>query len=97
MMGLEDITAEELEAEFERLQLRLSDPQHMGQQQVPPLPGKTPPPIAKLHKVYNLEEIDTVRKGVVPQATREVLTVHDRAEQPGAWDPADILQDYQIF
>ena len=97
MMGLEDITAKELEAEFEQLRLRQSDPQHTAQQQVQPLPGDTPPPIAELHKVYNLEEIDAVRKGVIPQATREEPTVHDWAEQPGAWNPTDILQDYQIF
>ena len=24
-------------------------------------------------------------------------TVHDRAEKPGAWDSANILQGYQIF
>jgi len=97
MMGLEDITAEELEAEFDRLQLTQSDPQQMTQQQVRPLPGETPPPIAKLHEMYNLEEIDTVRKGVAPPAVKEGPTVHDRVEQPGTWDPADILRGYQIF
>ena len=68
----------------------------MAQQQIQPLPSETPPPIAELHKVCNLFEIDTVRKGVVtaPQITREEVSqqfnVHDRARQAGAWDPADI-------
>ena len=97
MGGLEDITAEELEAELDRLQLGTSDPQGATQQQVRPLPGKTPPPTAELHEVYNLKEIDTVRKGVAPQSVREEPTVHDRAERPGTWDPADILRGYHIF
>ena len=98
MMGLEDITVEELEAEFDRFQLRPSDPQVQDTvQQVRPLPGETPPPTARLHEMYNLEEIGAIRKGVAPQLTREEPTVHDRAEQPGVWDPADILRSYQIF
>ena len=50
-----------------------------------------------LHKVYNLNEIDTIREGAAPQLAREEPTVHDWVERPGAWDPTDILQDYQIF
>ena len=42
IMGLEDVTAEELETEFDRLQLRSSDPQDMAPQQ---LPGGTPPTV----------------------------------------------------
>jgi hypothetical protein len=36
LMGLEDITAEELDAEFNRFQLTPSDPQNANQQQVGP-------------------------------------------------------------
>ena len=93
MMGLEDITAEELEAEFDRLDLRSSDLQDTVPQQ---LQGEIPP-TAQLHEVYNLEEIGAIRKGVAPQSTTEEPTIHDRAERPGTWDPADILRGYQIF
>jgi len=95
--GLEDITAEELEAEFDRLRLRTSDPQDVTDEQVRPFPGETPPPTAKLHEMYNLEEIDTVQKGIAPQFVREEPTIHDQVERPGSWDPADILRGYQIF
>ena len=94
--GLEDITAEGLEVEFYRLRLRTSDPED-GAQQVRSSPGETPPPTAKLHEVYNLDEIDAIRKGIVPQSVGEEPTIHDRAERPGAWDPADILRGYPIF
>jgi hypothetical protein len=97
LLGLEDITAEELDAEFDRLQPTPSDPQITNQQQVRPLPGQTPPTGAKLDEVYNLDEISTIRKGVAPQPAREEPTIHDRVERPGAWDPADILRGYQIF
>ena len=97
MMGLEDITAEELEAEFDRLHLSLSDPPQDTTQRINLLPNETPPLAAKLHEVYNLEEIDAIRKGDPPQFAREEPTIHDRAEQPGAWDPADILQSYGMF
>jgi len=67
MGGLEDITAEELEAEFDRLQLRTSgDPQDATQQQIKPLPGGNLPPAAKLRELYDLSVIDAVRKGVGP-------------------------------
>ena len=92
MMGLEDFTIEELEAEFDQFQLaRSTDPQHTNGQQV----GRAPPPSARLHEVYNLEEIDAIRKGVAPQPVREEPTVYDLAEQPGAWDPTDILRSFQ--
>jgi len=86
-------------AEFDRFQLRPSDPQAQDtvQQQVRLLPGETPPPTARLYEMYNLEEIDAIRKGVTPQLAREEPTVHDRAEQPGVWDPADILRSYQRY
>jgi hypothetical protein len=42
LIGLEDITAEELDAEFNRLQLMPSDPQNANQQQVRPLPCRPP-------------------------------------------------------
>lgn len=94
MGGLEDITPDELEAEFDRLHLGLSN---SAQQQNRPLPDKTLPPTAQLHEVYNLDEIDKIRKGVSPHPAREEPTVHDRAERPGTWDPADILRGYQVF
>lgn len=99
MMGLEDITAEELEAEFDRLQL-ITEQHESGpreQQQVRLLPSEETPPTAQLHEVYNLEEIGAIRGGVAPQSVREEPTVHDRVEQPRAWDPVDILRGYQIF
>jgi hypothetical protein len=82
LMRLEDITAEELEAEYELFQLELSDAQDATHQQVRPLPGKTPPPNARLHEVYDLKEIDAIRKGVAPKSASEP-TIHNRAEQPG--------------
>ena len=51
----------------------------------------------KLHEVYNLDEIGVIKKGVAPQPAREEPTICGRIQQPGAWDPADILRDYQIF
>ena len=48
-----------------KLQLRTFDPED-GAQQVRPSPGETPPPTGQLHKVYNLKEIDAIRKGIVP-------------------------------
>lgn len=97
LMGLEDITAEELDAEFDRLQLTTTDPQNTNQQQARPLPGEAPPTTAELHEVYNIDEIGTIRRGVSPRPAREEPTIHDRVEQPGAWDPADILRHYKIF
>jgi hypothetical protein len=82
LLGLEDITAEELDAEFDRLQPTPSDPQITNQQQVRPLPGQTPPTGAKLDEVYNLDEISTIRKGVAPQPARE---------EPTIWGPATPL------
>lgn len=90
-------TTEELEAEFDRLQLRTSDPQDATHEQARPLLGKTPLLTAELHEMYNLKEIDTVRKVVAPQFVREEPTVHDWVERPGCWDPPDILRGYQIF
>ena len=52
---------------------------------------------AQLHEVYNLEEIVAIQKGFAPQPAREEPIIHNRAKQPGAWDPADILQGYNIF
>ena len=94
--GPEDITSEELEAEFNRLQQRTSDCQGATQQQARPLPGGTSP-TAKLNEVYNLGEIDAVRKGTAPQLVREEPMIHNWVERPGTWDPTDILQSYQIF
>ena len=95
--GLEYITAEELEAEFDRLQLRKSHSQDTTQQQVRPLPGKTPPPATELHEVYDLKGIDAIRKGVAPQSAKEA-TIRGRVEQPGAWNRVDcILRGYQVF
>ena len=51
--------AEELEAEFDPLQLRTSDSRDETQQHWP-LPSKTIPPTTKLHKAYGLRDIDTV-------------------------------------
>ena len=77
---------------LDQLQLGTSNlAQNMTQQQVHPLPGKTPPPTAKLDEMYNLKEIDTVQKGVVPQSISEEPMIHNRVERPGAWDPTDIL------
>jgi len=84
LMGLEDITAEELDAEFDRFQLTPTDPQNMNQQQARPLPGEAPPTTAELHEVYNLDEIGTIRRGVPPRPAREEPTIHNRVEQPGA-------------
>ena len=53
--------------------------------------------MAQLHEVYNLEEIVAIRKGFASQPAREEPIIHDWAKQPGAWDPADILQGYNIF
>jgi len=97
LMGLKDITAEELDAEFDRLWPTATDPQNMNQQQARPLPGEAPPTTAEFHEVYNLDEIGTIRRGVSPWPAREEPTIHDRVGQPGAWDPADILRDYKIF
>ena len=81
MGGLEDITAKELEAKFDQLQLRLSsDPRQDTTRQARPIPGGDPPPTAQLNEVYNLKEIDTIWKGVVPQCMREEPTIHDHAE-----------------
>ncbi|KAF9778011.1 hypothetical protein BJ322DRAFT_1025371 [Thelephora terrestris] len=85
MMGLEDTTVEELEAEFDRLQA--SDKRSEQHVVPPPQTSST----VQLHEVYNLEEIATIRKGITPQSVREEPTIHDRAEQPGSWDPANIL------
>ena len=46
--------------------------------------------------MYNLEEIVTIWKGIAPPSAREEPTVHDLAEQPGAWDPASILRGFNI-
>ena len=54
------ITAEELDAEFDRLQLTPSNPQNLNQQQVRPLPGRAPQTDAKLHDVYNLDETGAI-------------------------------------
>ena len=64
------IMAEELEAEFDLLQLRTSDSRDETQQQARPLPSKTIPPTTKLHKVYGLRDIDTVWKGKAQQSTK---------------------------
>ena len=46
--------------------------------------------------MYNLEEIDTVRKGIALQFVREEPTIYDQVERPGSCDPADILRGYQV-
>ena len=89
-------SAEELEAEFDRLRVASFDTQGTNQLSKPIRCG-TPPFDAKLHEMYNLEEITTIRKGVTPQSATEDLMVHDQNEQPGAWDPIDILvQEYPL-
>ena len=70
--------------ESDWLQLKPPDPQNTNAASWP-----TPPPP---NEVYNLDGIGVLRKGVAPQPARE-----EPAIQPGAWDPADILRDYQIF
>ena len=75
---------------------RLSDPQDTAQQQVRPLPGENHPPTAKLYEVYDLKEIDIIRK-VTLQSMREGPTIHDQVERPGDWDPAGVLRGYRIF
>ena len=64
MMCLEDITAEELEAELDRLHLRTTGPQDAAQQQVRPLPGKNPPPATKPHELYDLKEVMQYGRGL---------------------------------
>jgi len=88
--------AEELEGEFDLLQAgQVPDPQGTNPQVRSPS-GEVLPPTVQLREMYDLEEIGAVRKGVTPQSTREGLVIHGHAEQPGAWDPADILRIYQI-
>lgn len=55
------------------------------------------PPAAELHKVYSPEEAGVVLKGAALQPTREEPMAHDQAEQPRAWDPADILRGLQTL
>ena len=95
MMGLEETTVEELEAEFDRLEAGSAPNPHNTNERAGRLPRETT--TAQLHEVYDLEEIVAIRKGFAPQSAREEPTIHDRAEQPGAWDPADILRGYNIF
>jgi len=66
------------------------DPQNVNQQQTRPLSGKASPTTAKLHKVHDLGEISTIRKGVSPRPAKEEPTIHDWAEKPGVWGPAEI-------
>jgi len=73
------------------------DPQNVSQQQARPLPSNAPPTTAKLRGVYNLDEINTIRKGVSPRPAKEEPTIHDWVEQPGAWDLADVLRDHKMF
>jgi hypothetical protein len=50
MGSLKDITAKELKAEFDLLQLRLSgNPSQDTTQQVRPIPGGDPPPTVRVH------------------------------------------------
>ena len=91
MMGLEDITIEELEAEFDRLQERPALDSQETNRRISPLAHEAPL-TAQLHEVYNVEGIAAIRKGVTPRSEREdsERTIHDRVpEQPGAWDPVD--------
>ena len=55
------------------------------------------PPFALLQEMYNLEEIAVIGKWITPQPMREEPVIHDRAERPGTWDPADILRAHRIF
>ena len=72
-------SADELEAEFDWLQVASFDTQ--GTNQLSKLICcRTPPFGAKLHEMYNLEEITTIRKGVTPQSATEDLMVHDQNE-----------------
>ena len=71
--------ARELEAEFDRLQVASSNTQGTNQLSKPTCCG-TPPSDAKLHGVYNPEEITTIRKGLVSQSATEDLMVHDQNE-----------------
>jgi hypothetical protein len=70
MMGLEDTTIEELEAEFNLLQTESASDPPSASQQTGPLSVKTPPSTAKLHDLYNIKEIDAIRKGITPQSAR---------------------------
>jgi len=46
----------------------------------------------QLRGVYNFDEINTTR-----QPAKEEPTIRDWVEQPGAWDPADILRGHKMF
>ena len=97
MGGPEDITAEMLEAESDRLQLRTSNSRGKTQQQARFLPSKTISPTTKLHKMYNLKNIDTAREGMTPQPTREEQKIHVWVERPVSWGPADIPRNNPAF
>ena len=97
MMSFEDITIEELEAEFDRLQKRPVLESQETNRRISALPHEAPL-TAQFHEIYNLEEIAAIRKGSLHDLKgRTQRYLHNRVEQPGARDPADILRSYQAF
>ena len=95
MMGLEETTVAELEAESDRLEAGSAPHTHDTNKHVGQLPRETT--TAQLHEVYDLEEIVTIRKGLLRNLRVEESTIHDRAKQPVAWDPTDILRALQCI
>ena len=95
MMALEETTVVELEAESDQLEAGSAPNPHDTNEHVGQLPREIT--TAQLHEVYDLEEVVAIRKGFALQPAREESTIHDRAEQPEAWDPADILRALQYI
>jgi len=66
LMGFEDITTEEFDTEFDRLQLTPLDPQNANAASWPSPPSP--------NEVYNLDEIGMIWKRIAPQPAREEPT-----------------------
>jgi hypothetical protein len=80
--GPESITMEELEAEFERLEKDVDIGKGEGSQSCANV---------SLDQVFDISELENVRRGVVPLTEVEEITVHvDKVGEK--WDPKSLLQ-----
>jgi hypothetical protein len=83
MMGLEDITAEALEVDFDWL--RSSNPQDTSR-------SSRRTKFLPLHGFARCTTSGAIRKGVARRPMVGEPTIRDRAERPGTWGSADILR-----
>ena len=82
----EPITAEEIEAGFEKL----------GNEAFAHKDGDGLAPDVALEQVYNISELDNIRAGTIPTTVDEEINIAEKGGSREDWDEAGLLQSLGV-